>query len=56
MRSGYYVKRILEGANPGELPVQQPTTIELWINLKTAAALGVNVPVDLQQLAENLIE
>ena len=56
MRSGYYVKRILEGANPGELPVQQPTTIELWINLKTAAALGVNVPDSLQQLADNLIE
>jgi ABC-type uncharacterized transport system substrate-binding protein len=56
MRSGYYVRRILEGANPGELPVEQPTTIELWINLKTAAALGITVPVNLQQLADNLIE
>jgi ABC-type uncharacterized transport system substrate-binding protein len=56
MRSGYYVKRILEGANPGELPVEQPTTIELWINLKTAAALGITVPANLQQLADNLIE
>jgi ABC-type uncharacterized transport system substrate-binding protein len=56
MRSGYYVKRILEGANPGELPVEQPTAIELGINLKTAAVLGINIPLHLQQLANNLIE
>lgn len=56
MRSGYYVKRILEGANPGDLPVQQPTEIELSINLKTAAAIGINIPLSLQQLADNLIE
>lgn len=56
MSSGHYVKRILDGANPGELPVQQPTAIELWINLKTATALRINMPASLQQLADNLIE
>jgi len=56
MKSGYYVKRILEGANPGELPVEQPTQIELSINLKTAQAIGVDIPLNLQQLAGRLIE
>ena len=56
MKSGYYVKRILDGANPGELPVEQPTEIELSINLKTAQAIGVDVPLNLQQLAGRLIE
>jgi ABC-type uncharacterized transport system substrate-binding protein len=55
-RAGYYVKRILEGANPGELPVEQPTVIELWINLKTAKTLGIDVPMSLQQLADHVIE
>jgi putative ABC transport system substrate-binding protein len=56
MKSGYYVKRILDGANPGELPVEQPTQIELSINLKTAQAIGVDIPLNLQQLAGRLIE
>ena len=56
MKSGYYVKRILEGANPGDLPVEQPTQIGLSINLKTAAALGIEIPANLQQLADTLIE
>lgn len=56
MKSGYYVKRILDGANPGELPVEQPTEIELSINLKTAQAIGVDIPLNLQQLAGRLIE
>jgi hypothetical protein len=43
-RTAYFVKRILDGANPGDLPVEQPTRIELAINLKTAAALGLNIP------------
>jgi len=45
-RSAYYVKRVLEGANPADLPVEQPTRIGLVINLKTANALGVDVPAD----------
>ena len=55
-RSAYFVKRILEGANPGDLPVEQPTQIELWINLKTAKALDLNIPLQLQQFASEVIE
>ena len=56
VRAGYYVKKILDGANPGDLPVEQPTQIELWINLKTAKALGLDIPMQLRQLADQLIE
>jgi putative tryptophan/tyrosine transport system substrate-binding protein len=56
IRSGYFVKRILEGANPSDLPVEQPTQVELWINLKTAKTLGLDIPVQLQQLADHVIE
>jgi putative ABC transport system substrate-binding protein len=51
-----YVARILRGANPGELPVQNPTKYELLINLKTAKALGLDVPLNLQQIADEVIE
>jgi putative ABC transport system substrate-binding protein len=50
------VKKILDGANPGDLPVEQPTQIELWINLKTAKALGLDIAMNLRQLADQLIE
>ena len=56
IRSAYYVKKILDGAKPSELPVEQPTRIELWINLKTAKALGLDVPFQIQQLADKIIE
>jgi len=55
-RAAIYTDKILKGANPGELPVEQPLHLEFVINQKTASQIGISIPTIIQMQADDIIE